>query len=163
MAVKPTPPAERISQSFKNLAASAAELNAASDELARAIGPIDAALKKLNVGVPVWHQYVGSHDQSGDYWGRCIGYAKVSGRWGLALSIVSGNAQYGPDDDGEEWLFNDAPRSMRLEALDHVPALLETLVTQVGKAATELKAKSAQARELAAMISAVAAEVPEGK
>jgi hypothetical protein len=164
MATKPSHPSSaRISQTFKDLAASAAQLNAASDELAKAIAPIDAALKKLNVGVTVWHQYVGSDDEHGGYWGRFIGYAKVSGKWGLALSIASGNTQYGPDEDGEEWLYNEAPRSMRLEALDHIPALLETLVKQVSNAATELKKKSEQAHELGAMISAIAAEVPEGK
>jgi hypothetical protein len=164
MATKPSHPnPERIAQSFKDLAASAAQLNAASDELAKAIAPIDSALKKLNVGVTFWHQYVGSNDQNGNYWGRRIGYAKVSGRWGLALSVVSGNVAYGPDEDEEEWLFNDAPRSMRLEALDHIPAFLENLVKHVTTAAAELRTKTEQARELGAMISAVAAEIARGK
>src|SRR5262249_17358519 len=125
-----------------------------------AIAPIDAALKKLNVGVEVWYQYTGSNDPNGNYWGRSIGYARINSKWGLALSTISGNVQY-PDDDSEEWLFNDAPRKMRLEALDHIPMLLEELVKEVSKAATELKMKSQQARELAEAISAVANAVSD--
>jgi hypothetical protein len=158
MAAKPSLSASaRIAQSFKDLAISAAQLNAASDELARAIAPIDAALKKLNIGVTVWHQYVGSEEQNGDYWGRRIGYAKIGGKWGVSLSIVSGNVQYTPDDDDpEEWLYNDAPRWMRIEAVDHIPSLLEKLVKQVNKTTADLARKSEQARELAETLSALA-------
>jgi prefoldin subunit 5 len=160
MAAKPSVPAsERIAQSFKELAVSAAQLNAASDELARAIAPIDAALKKLNIGVAVWHQYFSEQDgRNGNYWGRSIGYTKIGSRWGLALSEASGNVQYAPDDDSEEWLYNDAPRWMRIEAVDHVPALLEALVKQVNKTATDLTKKSEQANELAQTIAALAAD-----
>lgn len=154
----PLPPSERIAQSFKDLATSSAQLNAASDEFSRAITPIDAALKKLNVGLTVWHKYVGNRDQNGDYWGRRIGYAKISGKWGLALSTVAGNMM-DDDESAEEWLFNDAPRWIRLEAIDHVPALLDSLVEHVTEAATELKKKTAHARELSAMITAVAGHV----
>jgi len=164
MATKPShPDPERIAQSFKDLAASAAQLNAASDELAKAIAPIDAALKKLNVGVEFWHQYTGFDTPDGDYWGHRIGYAKLSGKWGLALSVVSGNFGQGPDEDPEEWLFNDAPRAMRLKALDHIPAFLENFVKHVTTEAAELKKKMGQARELAAMISTVAREITDGK
>lgn len=153
---------DRISNSFKSLASSATQLNAASDELSKAIAPIDAALKALNVGVSVWHRYSFFEDPYGYYSGRSIGYAKVGNKWGLALSSFSGHAEYGPDDE-QEWLFNDAPRLMRLDAVDHIPALLDALVTEVGKKTSELRQKSLQARELADLISGVAAEVTGSK
>jgi hypothetical protein len=144
------PPAERISQSLNGLGAIAARLNAASDEFSKAVAPIDAALKKLNLGVTAWHRYVGSSpDQDGYYWERRIGYAKVGGKWGLALATASGYMQ-DPEEDGEEWLFNDAPRWIRIEAIDHVPSLLEELARQAEKTVGELQAKTSTARDLAA-------------
>jgi len=158
MAIKSTviSPSDRITQSFKKLADSAAMLNLASDELGKAIEPIDAALKKLNLGVEEWYRYSGGSDpESGCYWSRGIGYARVGRKWGLALEVASG------EDSGEEnsetWLFNDAPRWMRIEALDHIPELLERLVKKANKVAEEILKKSEQARELAATISALSA------
>ncbi|HEX3580647.1 MAG TPA: hypothetical protein VH087_02715 [Thermoanaerobaculia bacterium] len=131
----------------------AASLNAASDEFSKTIAPIDAALKKLNLGVTAWHSYLErSPDENGDYWSRDIGYARVQGKWGLALRTVSGNANYG-DDDTQEWLFNDAPRFMRAEAIDNIPALLEVLIRQAEKVAGDLRQKSGHARMLASAIS----------
>ena len=153
MATKPTaPPAERISQSFTQLADSAARLNAASDELARAVAPVDAALKKLNLGVVAWHTYAGTQDQDGEFWNHRVGYAKVDGKWGLAISTVSGNVFHSGVYEDEEWLFNDAPRWMRIEAIDHIAELLEDLVKQADKVAADLQKKTENARKLAEAI-----------
>jgi hypothetical protein len=151
----PASSSARISNSFKELADSAARLNSASDELAKAILPIDAALKKLNLGVAAWYPYVDSEDRdSGHYHRRFIGYAKVGRKWGLALSTVSGNFNWPePVEEEEEWLFNDAPRWMRIEALDHIPNLLELLVEQANTFAENLRKKTEHARELADTIS----------
>lgn len=149
-------PQDRISASFKELAKSATLLNTASDELAKAIGPIDAALKKLNLGVTAWHPYAKGEDENGNYWQRRIGYARVGRKWGLALSTVSGN-EFAEFEDDEEWLFSDAPRWMRLEALDHIPDLLEILVKRANEVAGQLQKKSELASELAAMISVLSA------
>lgn len=159
MAAK-SPALEHISQSFKDLAAAATQLNAASDELASAIAPIDTALKKLNLGVTVWHQYVGNQDPNGEYWARRIGYTKLGGKWGVALSEASGYLN-SPDEDCEEWLYNDAPRWMRIEAVDHLPALVDALVKKVSKTASDLAKKSEQAKELAATIAALGANAQE--
>lgn len=150
------PPSDRISASFKELADSAARLNSVSDELANAIRPIDAALKGLNLGVSAWHAYVSSEDPNGEFWSRRIGYARVGRKWGLALSTVSGNYNHEVADQ-EEWLFNDAPRWMRIEAVDHLPDLLEILVTKANKTAASLQKKAEHARELADSISALSA------
>jgi uncharacterized protein YoxC len=163
MATKPTAPlADRIATSMKQLSESATRLNSASDELAKAIAPIDAALKKLNLGVTAWHAYASGSEADGSYWSHNIGYAKVSGKWGLAISYASGYTAYGPPDDDEEWLFNDAPRWMRTRAIDGIPDLLEKLVKQADKVAADLQEKSARARELAETISSVAT-TPQGR
>jgi prefoldin subunit 5 len=153
--VPPSSP-DRLSHTLKQLSESAARLNSASDEFSKAIVPIEAALKKLNLGVTAWHAYYSaSPDESGNYWQRRIGYAKIDGKWGLALSTISGNVRY-PDDDEEQWLFTDAPRSMRIEAIDHIPALLEELVNQANKIATDLQNKTETARELSLTIATLA-------
>jgi hypothetical protein len=157
--VPPISPSERISASlFKELADSAARLNSGSDELAKAIRPIDTALKKLNLGVSAWYTYRGSEepDADGSYSYRRIGYAKVGGKWGLALSADSGNV-YAETDHYEAWLFNDAPRLMRLEAIDCIPDLLEQLVKESNKVAEDLQKKAGHARELAETITALSA------
>lgn len=161
MAAKSSPPPpDRVAQSLKELSAVAARLNAASDEFSKATAPIDAALKKLNLGVEAWHRYAGwGPDQDGDYSERRIGYAKVAGKWGLALATASGST-YSPDEYGEQWLFNDAPRSMRIEAVEHVPALLEELVKRADQLATDLQEKTFAARELATTIASL---VPDGQ
>jgi hypothetical protein len=160
MAIKPpVPPADRVSATlFNELADSAARLNAGSDEFGKAIRPIDAALKKLNLGVTAWHTYRGSQEPDSDGCYSChrIGYHKVSGKWGLALSTLSGHI-HADEDNCEEWLFNDAPRSMRLEALDYIPDLLEQLVKQANKVAEKLQKKTETARALANTISALSA------
>lgn len=160
MAIKrAVPPSERISASlFKELADSSARLNSGSDELAKAIRPIDAALKKLNLGVSAWYAYRGSEnpDSDGNYSYRRIGYAKVGGKWGLALSANSGNT-FDEADDYEAWLFNDAPRSMRIEALDYIPDLLQQLVKESNKVAEDLQKKAELANELAEKISELSA------
>ena len=157
MAAKATPPtAERIAQSFKQLSETSTRLNTVSDEFSKAIAPIDAELKKLNLGVTAWHRYIGDGDEnSGDFWERRIGYAKIAGKWGLALATVSGNIHY-QEHEEEQWLFGDAPRAMRVEAVDHVPGLLEELVTQANKVASDLENKTQTARALALTISALA-------
>jgi hypothetical protein len=158
MATKPkVPPLDRISASFKELADSAVRLNSVSDELGNAIRPIDAALKKLNLGVAAWYSYVDSADPGGDFWRRRIGYARVGPKWGLALSTVAGNDHSGEDTYVEEWLFNDAPRWMRVEAVDHIPDLLEILVKNANKTAEDIQKKAEHTRELASSIAMLSA------
>jgi len=148
---------DRITLTFEELTKAAAALNSASDDLADAIGPLDAAFKTLNLGVTAWHEFAGDEDREGDFWSHHVGYAKVEGKWGLAISVVSGNRSDTPDDyDEQEWLFNDAPRWMRVNAIDHIPALLETLVSEVNKTAADLKKKAAIAKDLAQTIDAIA-------
>lgn len=148
---------ERISTSIRNLADASARINAASDALAKAVAPIDAVFKSLNLGVPTWYQYKGSTDEYGDYWQRCIGYAKVGGRWGLAICEESGNINSEPDEYNQ-WPFNDAPRMYRIESVEHIPAMLEKMVKEAEKAANSLDEQTRRASEIAASITAAASE-----
>jgi hypothetical protein len=158
------PPTERVQAAYKQLSLAAKSLNVASDELAKAISVLDAALQKLNLGVSAWEDLSGNEDTgTGSWWTRQIGYAKVHDKWGVALRTVRGNYSY-PDDDLEELsLFNDAPRWMRIEAVGKIPDLLEALLIEAEKTTQKIKNKTRLAYELAAAMSNVGQEVQDAE
>src|SRR2546425_8222887 len=110
-------PSQRVAASYKRLAESAATLSSASDELTKSVAALDAVLKRLNLGVDAWVEIHGSDDDGyGNYWSRDIGYAKVGRKWGIALRTTNGNHNSPENGDLEEWLFDDAPRWLRIDA-----------------------------------------------
>jgi hypothetical protein len=145
------PPSERMAAAYKKLSGAAANLNVVSDELGKSIAALDSSLKRLNLGVSTWVTLVGSEDPYGNFWSRDVGYAKVNDKWGIALRTTSGNHNY-EDFAAEEWLFNDAPRHMRIEAVDELPSLLERLTTEADETAARIKEKTREAHELAAAL-----------
>ena len=146
---------ERVSAAFEKLAVSATELNVASDAFTRPISNIDAALQKLNLGVPAWVKFAGDNDDVYQrFWTRSLGYAKVSGRWGIAIRTLSGDYD-APIE--EAWLFNDAPRSYRLDALEKLPDLLEELAKTSDDTARVLKSRIATTKQVAMTLGQMAA------
>jgi len=155
---------KRITLSFQQLSEGAARLNRASDDLAVAIEPLDAAFRLLNLGLTAWYKYDVDEDDSGEFWEHYVGYAKVDGKWGLALSEVTGtDIEMTDEHDNKEWLFNDAPRQMRVEAIPHIPSLLDKLVHEVNNAAASLEEKAAIARDVVSTIDAVTRKKPVTK
>ena len=155
----PTPPQD-LSQSFQRLAESANRLNKASDELSRAIGPIEAVFKKLNLGIAKWHVFFGPFpDQDGDYHQLEIGYAKMGGKWCIALAEESGNVHASDPDYGSRtsWAFNDAPRQLRIRAVKEIPKLLEALVEEADKVTSELEVETRRAQEVGETLTTLAA------
>ena len=116
---------------------------------------LDAALQRLNLGITAWVTLSGNEDHDGEWWSREIGYTKVGDKWGIALKTASGN--YGcPDQDSvEKWLFNDAPRWMRIEATGKIPDLLEALIRQAEDTTKKIQDRTADVLELAAAMSKV--------
>ena len=99
------------------------------------------------------------NDEYGYFWDRSLGYTKVSREWGLAIRTRAGYY----DDESlsvEEWRFNDAPRSHRLEALEKLPELIEQLAQAAKKTAGELKHKVAITKQVATTISQMAPSNP---
>jgi hypothetical protein len=153
------PPAERVQDSYKRLASAAKNLNVASDGLGKAISVLEAAIQKLNLGVSAWVRLSGWESENGfDWWSREIGYTKLRDRWGIALRKMSGNLNFPDDDLVEQWMFNEAPRWMRAEAVGKIPDLLEALLRQAQDTTKVIKDKTAQAYELAVAMSKVAEE-----
>lgn len=143
---------ERVSSSYRQLSLAASHLNLVSDELGKSISVLDAALKKLNLGISTWSRLDRWEDAVGNYSTRYLGYAKVNNRWGIALRTVAGNNTQPEEAAVEEWLFNEAPRSLRIEAVEKLPDLFDNLIKEADLAIRKVKAQSLSARQLAAAL-----------
>jgi hypothetical protein len=142
---------QRVQASYQRLTSVASDLNDASDELGKAINALDESLKKLNLGIITWHRFAVDMDESGDYWAKYIGYSKKGAKWGIGLRRTSGNADTEHHAE-EDWLFNDAPRQLRMEAVEHIPAMIDALTEAAEKAVEGIKTKTAEARQLADLL-----------
>lgn len=144
---------ERVANYYSQLTTVAADLNAVSDELGKSIAEIDIALKKLNLGittwVPIYSGVGGYHREDSSFWSRDIGYAKVDGKWGISLRTVDGDHHEPDEANVESWLFNDAPRSHRLEAIGKIPELLEKLSKDAVKTTRDIRARLSEAKAVA--------------
>jgi methyl-accepting chemotaxis protein len=153
---------ERVQSSYRQLSVAATTLNATSDELGKSIAELDSALKMLNLGISSWVSFNKRSSPDGVcYSYNEVGYAKIDGKWGIALSSVSGD-RYNPDDDNVEcWLFNDAPRALRIQAVAKIPDLLEKLIKDATETTAEVKEKAEEVHRLASAISAVVDQTPK--
>jgi hypothetical protein len=143
---------------FEALAELASSLNKASDELTKVVGILDEALKKLNVGLTVWVDFDGRGEDE-EPWlfdDDQIGYCKVNGKWGIAVQRVWGDQQRGEYASDGPWLFNDAPREMRLKSVDKIPAVIEKLGKEAFETTKRVQQKTEQVRALASAIGQVA-------
>ncbi len=151
MAKNADPPSVRVQNSLQQLKHAAVDLNTVSDELGKPIDEINKEVTKLNLGVTTWVKMSsGNHEYAPEiWWSHDIGYAKVGGKWGIALADRSGDATDPEGDQEEVWLFSDAPRWLRIMGVEHVPALLEKLVAESNKTVEQVKSKVAIAKDLA--------------
>jgi hypothetical protein len=153
VATNDDPLLKRVQSSYQRLTAVASKLNDVSDELGVAINSLDEALKQLNLGITHWHKFAGNDHEGGSYWANYLGYAKIGTRWGIALSKTSGHYDAPPEyNKGEEWLFNDAPRQLRMDAVDHIPAMIDALITAAEEAVARIEEKTVEAKKLAELL-----------
>ena len=138
---------ERVSSSYRQLSLAASHLNLVSDELGKSIVVLDAALKKLNLGISTWSRLDRWEDAFGNYSSRYLGYAKVNNRWGIALRTVAGNNNQPEEATVEEWLFNEAPRALRIEALEEVGGYARHQRLEAAVEAVFLRVQRAVARD----------------
>jgi hypothetical protein len=146
-----------IAANFQNLSATASLLNKSSDELTSAVGLLDAALQKLNVGLAAWVTFAEWADEHGSTGSReQVGYEKVNGKWGISLRVSNW------DMDMEEihgpWLFTDASRELRLAAVDKLPALVQELNRKATETVKKVQEKTEQTRTLIAALASLTAK-----
>jgi len=147
----------KVQSCFRQLTTAAADLNVVSDELGKSITELDNSLKKLNLGISVWVSFASNDQTNGDWISDEIGYAKVNGKWGIAIRIVTGNYGWGEDQVREEYVFNEAPRAMRLRAISKIPELLQKLSEKAAEMTKRLKEKLSDAQAVSQAVKEVSA------
>jgi len=146
-----------LQASFQKLSAASQKLNTASNAFGDAIAGLDEALNNLNPGVTAWINVNSSQDENGSVQEERLGYAKTNGRWGLSLcSVTFPSSQPDHEEVENSWLFNDAPRNLRLVAIDHVPALIHALAKQAEHTADRVAQSADLALDIARSVNAAA-------
>src|ERR1700686_1861412 len=98
-----TPTSERIAEAFSKLTQSAKNINNVSARLNKQISSLEDCLKRVNVGVACWATINDGRDEH-EYWSQNVGYARLKGKWCIAVRTVEG-AEWRDRDDIEEWPF----------------------------------------------------------
>ncbi|HEY2498944.1 MAG TPA: hypothetical protein VGK24_17915 [Candidatus Angelobacter sp.] len=142
---------------LKQLSVVSQALNNATDQLNEQINTIEEALASYNLGVSGWgiahhvdHEERDNFGNVRDIHTQAIyaGYEKRSGKWCLLASSIFDS----DPDTSQEWILRDAPREIRLQAIDGIPKLLEDMIAKATKLSHEVSAKTAQAANLAQSI-----------
>jgi hypothetical protein len=147
-----------IGTQFRALASTAASLNKASDELTHAVSVLDEALKKLNIGLTVWESFAFGQCEDPSYSADQIGYAKVNGKWGIALKSIWGNEAFDVHHEDGPWLFGEAPRQMRVQSVAHLPKLIENLAKHSIDTTKAICAKTKEVRDLVSIVEEISKE-----
>jgi hypothetical protein len=141
---------ERTAQALKQLQPVAAAVETAAAELSKPVSAVEAALKRMNIAYEAWVTYKqGSYEEN--WWKWDIGYTRLSGRWGIAIKVSSGEEGNPEYDQSERWFFNESPLYLRHPAIDKLPDLLESLA----KTGESVVSKLTRAAERAATIADV--------
>jgi len=147
-----------VQKHFHALSEIASSLNSASNELTRAVACLDEALKKLNIGLTVWVTFRSRGVDEAQYDDDQIGYGKVEGRWGLTIRHIWGDYSAERFDCEGPWLFNDAPREMRLAGVDKIPEVVEELAKEAFNTTKKVEEKARQVQGLSAAIAEITSE-----
>lgn len=148
--------ARKVGLSFDKLSETASTLNSTSRRLNESIEQLNTALKQLNLGIPVWFQtWVHEAPNVSDV--EEIGYARVRGAWGISIRKTI-EWPDGSEPDESVWHFADAPRDLRIRAIEFLPQLMDKLNDDAEVAAQKLAERANDAEALATVISAIAEE-----
>jgi hypothetical protein len=157
LASKGGPPSERMAAALKRLVDSSKQLNAASDDLAVHVCEVDDALRALNIGIRTYVTYRHLDHPDNTYYEEFIAFKKGTRGWGIAVGTRTGPQGADWEEvEYDEWPFNEAPRELRIEAVDALPELVEKLVVAADHTTKRMIVKTAVARELADVVKALA-------
>lgn len=138
-----------VSALLKRLSSASQTLSQASNKLTEQIKEIETSLASYNLGVVAWvelrrtPEVIDEKTQPVDHieW---LGYSKENGKWGLYASSEVAELQH-----SECWLLRDAPRELRVLAVDAIPQLLEKMVLEAKQLTTEVMSKTDRAKSIA--------------
>jgi hypothetical protein len=137
----------RIGNSFKQLHASAVQLQNATNDFVKVTAPLDELLQKLNLGVECWVRVNKWSFDHGVERYHDLGYSKVGSDWGVAIRAIDTN-DCGEQLSHDVWLFNEAPRTMRIDAIGKVPDLLDELTKKAEKFTRKVRESTDTARDV---------------
>ena len=143
---------------LKHLASLSRSLNEASDLLATQLGAVEGAIGELRLGVSAWVVINSQKEIHQESDGARLelthtvqfGYGKHNGKWGL--QITSWYDEFDDETTAKRWFLREAPREMRLAAVDKLPELLQALAEEAAKLTEEAKSKAEQAKHIAAAL-----------
>lgn len=149
-----------LQSSFRELSTNTKQLNEASDDLSAYLHTLDEAFTGLNIGVTGWVTVTTSSEEQNPYLftEEQLGYSKVGQRKGLAVRIVKIDRSESGEDREEVkdlWLLNDAPRAMRLRAVDYIPELMQVLTKEAAQTAKRVREKADLAKQFTAAVIAM--------
>jgi hypothetical protein len=140
---------------LKVLADKSKILNRLTDDLSKHVDQIESVINALNLGLSGWVWVEESSDDTGT-WTHYIRlwYEKNEGRWGLSIDEFDEYAQE-PDEyrNRKSWVFKDAPRALRLKAVEKIPALIKVLCKEAEEMTAKTAATVTRAQEIASCLS----------
>ncbi len=126
---------EHFKETCRRLVKSSIILNEATDLFNGQIVIVENAIKSLNLGltasVPFGHDFAS------------LAHTKGKQGWGLYIRTTA-KSRFGE----YEWKFNDAPRSLRISAVEAIPNLLIALGNDANDLAKEMEDASIRAKEM---------------
>jgi hypothetical protein len=148
----PTPPAFEIAATLQSLTTVAQNLNELSDRLTAQVLLIERAVNKLNLGVRTTVDVDSSLIDNDDFSALVtrLGYTKVDGKWGFAIHQF---VDIDPENTYQTWAFKDAPRDLRLKAVDRIPELMKALVDTSVKLGSDINDKICLTKGLVSALS----------
>ncbi len=147
--------ADKIQSTLKKLASVSQSLNQASDQVTSRIAEVEASLREYKLGVEAWVDLWQWEDTCSDTDGKHLmmlgrtqrlGYGKKDGKWGLLTYIDAEES-----DDRHEFAFvREAPRDVRLAAIDKLPDLLEEVVRKAVETSEKATKQAEKAKQIVA-------------
>src|SRR5438477_2342628 len=133
-----------VSALLKQLSSASQTLSEASNKLTEQIKEIETALASYNVGIVTWVDLRRTSEEVEMEKGNNLrvtrvdrlGYSKKYGKWGLFAS-----SSIEEPEEFEWWLLRDAPRELRILAVDAIPKLLEEMVSRAKQLTTDVRSK----------------------
>lgn len=149
---KDGPSSSKTPSSAPELFRVAKSLNEETDRLNDAVALVAETLKPLNLGVTSWHKFFA--DEDGPFWvTEEVGYAKVKGKWGIALRKTTGDESSIDEADEKIWPFDEAPRELRIRGAGFLPALIEKLHADAEEVVASVGRNTVRITELAGSLS----------
>ena len=147
-----------LDNAFSALEKLAKNLNDSSDEVNRALADSETKLVSLNIGLEIWYpQELDRRDATGsmrpneviDHVSDVLGFARVGGKWCLAVkrvTVATGYYEGDPECSYTNEYLDRAPepllrqsRNLRIKALTILPDFLKHIANQVSETSKKVE------------------------